>query len=493
MVTEEYNNAKKIKIILPKSQQLRVGGLQLKNCEEMNTTLNTTLDLDAIFAKMSIKKFSRTFKCPIELHISDLPKIDSHDKIKTNLLLHNTLADGPMLRNLPHVKIGYSHTNIGTIDIFLFVKDSYDEIDFVTFKKKIFKYLKKLLTDDEIIMMSKQFITSRQFDKSFEDSFSIIRGQLLPHDTYSVFTYLEEKLNRLDLGLYCEAFGNKNATMTSIDDYQSLIDCVSTVFDSQCHRLLNIDICISVSCQEKNTITFANESFYHKIGISPNFKPLFSNSILNCHYKMSASGSRHEDHILRKYKATKFNFYSTFKNILDVRRIKPYESPATSALFMTRIFHCWVHGPWNKAYNIIDSNYLKSLTEYNSRTSKMYPYRLEARCRFPNAETLIEKFKKLITTKHFSFCDSKEFFVLLDRNLDYLSGILEHCYEDQSNKVLTPGSLIISLLSEQIINNIFITGHKTCSMFNAAVNNALVTHIIRSNYSICETNIRVYC
>lgn len=314
---------------------------------------------------------------------------------------------------------------------------------------------------------------------------------MAPHDdTYTLLEYLEEKLSRCDLTMYCETFGNKNITMTSINNWKLIYENIKKVFGKISHKRLSIDVCISVSNSNKNTLTFANKKFFKQCKLEPNFKPLFSNSILNYHNKLSLGGNRYDDYVMRRYHATKFNFYSTFKNTMDVKKKTLFKSPATAAFISTNTFNCWIHGSKNKLEKIISNVYLSTLSEYKSRASKCYPYRIETRCKITNVKILIEKLSHLIKSENFSYCDSQKFFGMLDKNLNYLSAIIDQSKEDFSNKVSTPTSMLVSLLAEHITNEMYLTGSWGCNIFSASIMNYVAYYITRSENEISLVSIK---
>lgn len=276
--SHNIENSRRIQINIPTITPLNKSVI-LESCSSKNISLDVTLDLDALFGKLSLKKFISSFKVPIELDVNNKNYIEPFEIIKTNTLVYS-LPDGPRIKDQPHVRIGYSKTNIGSIDIYLYIKDNYYSIDPVRLKQKVFKYLNKLVYNTEVSLISRQFLIRRNVDHN-DTSFSTIKGQLLTHDFNTLFRYLRKKFYKYSIGLYCEAFGNKNATMTSRENWSNILEMVSDIFREESHSRLNIDLCISVTAAKNNSMTFASERFFRKINLLPNYKPLFCNSILN--------------------------------------------------------------------------------------------------------------------------------------------------------------------------------------------------------------------
>ena len=231
--------------------------------------------------------------------------------------------------------------------------------------------------------------------------------------------------------------------------------------------------------------SYSIDSFYNKLGIIPNYTPLLSNSILNLSLKNKNIGCK-GDLILKSFKSHKFNFYSTFKNLLPIKNYRPHLSPCSEALLAAKLFDCRALGHENKLDNHLILKYQSTLKKYETLSSKTFPFRLESRCKLEDIDFVVEKLNSMIGSGSFSFYRSDRFINILDQNLKYLSEIIV-----ENPNVFTPDSLIKSIITEHISNEIFINGSSSCSILPYNINKYLKTSLQKFENSVGLININL--
>jgi len=91
------------------------------------------------------------------------------------------------VRKLPHVKLAYATTNLGTIDIYAVAKCDTDTINSEDFRKQIFNAFLELLNDQKIL--SRQFLQVKHVSSS-NPPYNCINGQVLTADFPRIFSNL---------------------------------------------------------------------------------------------------------------------------------------------------------------------------------------------------------------------------------------------------------------------------------------------------------------
>jgi len=260
--------------------------------------------------------------------------------------------------------------------------------------------------------------------------------------------------------------------MTHICDWVSIQEKISNVFSPSSHSHLHIDICLSVSLGREN-VTLASKTFFDQLKLRPNYMPLLSDAVLNLNIKKKDGLGQVSD-ALERLKISKMNFYSTFKTCLPSRKLESYNLPCSTALLMTKLFGCWIYGSKEK-FKVTITNLYDVLACLESRPTKDFSYRIEARCKLRKAVSFINMMKVHIVPENFSFCKTDDFFRLLDLNLKNFSNYL--CID--SGNAFNPDSLIKSMISESIINNIFLSGSRVCSVLPSYINSKIISSLVR--------------
>ena len=488
-LNEDSKNQKRFKITLPAIDKFNSSNNEIVCCNLVEDPLDLNLDLDAVMGLIKIDCFASGFEYYIDIDLDNMSKLNPHNTIKSSLTYMTDDDCVVKINSLPNLKIGSSNTKLGVIDFYVVIlnKPLLNSFNNLHFKLKVFEFFQThILYDLSVSLISRHFIKQQSALKDGK-AYNTIKGSLQTSDFDKILQITKKILPNFQIALYCESYGNKSNSTRSDLNLVNILDKVKSVFKGTSSDELFLDLCISVRIGTCNVI-FANNRFFKKLGIPPNYRPLLCDSIMNLNIKSSKENSR-DDRILARYKSNKFNFYSSFKNLIPVNKIKPFASPATAALLFTSIYNCWITGDKFRLSNHIDNVYKSSLIDFEASFEKSCSFRLETRCLMRDSEIAINKISKLIDKNTFSFISSESFFRVVNQNLVYLANYIVNSGHENSLVLKTPDSLIISLLAEHISNEIFINGFNTCSFFPSRINKTIKSSLVRSNNKLDCINI----
>lgn len=446
-------------------------------------SINHTIDLDALMGHFDFDVFAQGFKSAFNLSIiNTMIPLTSHEKIKANLSLD--LDHGPVLiKKLPHYKIGYANTCLGVIDIFIVSKTIDNHLSSELMRSLLFDIFNLMIDDKSLSLVSKQFLNLKIFESDHK-SIQTISGNILSSDFNVLFDYIYTALinKSIDSILYLESFGNKSSTLTLIESWHVIESMIVDVFSNASHKNLIVDFCISSSAGP-DLLTVPNIKFFDCLDISPNYFPLFSKSILNFNMSLVDKKTAQLSDLGKRYNSYKFNFYSTFKNIINIKNHNTLSSPISLSLMTHKLFDCWIHGNKNTSNTLIHKKSSVNLI-YSQRTSKEYPYRSEFRCKLIHVRSLINKIAPVLISENFKSIPSHQFFSLLQYNLDHFISLIASGISDPP---YTFDSLIKSLIAELILDHFFLAGSSTCPLLPHH-STTLINHLIpwSDNISIVD-------
>lgn len=419
--------------------------------------------MDALLGCAEIDKFIKYFKSDITISLDNHSSLSSVQKPHEKIKCRKYFIYQAKVSTFPHMKLGASSTRFGILDIYIVFSNM----------KDMSKDLNRLVYNifDTAIYASGMPIASALFieKKVICDDIQQISGNLLNKDFLIVLSKIS--LDLADYGpiVYVETFGNKKSTIISSIEFSDIEERVLETFDSRFLKYLFIDICISVFVG-KDTVTFANTSFFEKIGLRPNYSPLFSNHLLNVNKSTLKQNGKFSKWGKRFY-SSKINFYSTFKYHFDFDKGSHYTHSLASALMCTNIMGHRTFARKDKFKKLLNSYkacYSKQALEGNDTC----PYRLELRCKMGKVPKVLDKLKTFVKQELFDYCPSKEFFYILRKNIDLFCSSI---YAD--NMTITPDKLVTAVIIESVFKNIFLAGRAKCSIIDDVLNTDILQNL----------------
>ena len=180
--------------------------------------------------------------------------------------------------------------------------------------------------------------------------------------------------------IFFESFGNKRLTIERYSSIDSIKQKICSTFSESAREFIGVDLCNSVS-YGNGTVTLANDNLFKALDLVPNFKPLLTDTVKNCHLSVPLNFSHINTTRIGKFeKCFKVNFYSTYKYYFDFDSTDNYVlSLANRLLFSTY--------EGLELYNLKDSfedltrkyKNIENLTRENaSNGACMLSYRLQA-------------------------------------------------------------------------------------------------------------------
>lgn len=443
-----------------------------------NDFLSHTLDLDSLFGNMSFDKFKDTFKQKIDLEINNSPAsvYAKTYRIKTDHTIYTPETHKKRINELPHVRIGSAkYTDFGSLDIYIVVQTTkYDDMEL---KATAFQELKQSIVSYFSKAASCQFLESKPLISKSNDVFQCeqITGNVRISDFSSIMEHLINK--RLDGSkplIYFETFGNKRLTISNKIDFKIIEETISSCFKQEALNDLHIDACISSSFGN-GKITLANCQFFESMKLTPNYMPLFTNAILNCHQKSTdrKTGAPVRTGVFNKVE--KINFYSTFKYFFKIDKTPHYVFPLSQSLMLNNFYGHVVFSNPNKLSKYIEtfSNIQKESVE--GLKSGTCVYRTEIRAMYHDMENELSELYAHLVPKNFHFFDSVAFFEILQVNIMTFLNLIES--SGTVNLIKSIDDFSYSLVAEYIFKTLFLTGFKYTSSLpeyhNEIINNTI--------------------
>lgn len=422
--------------------------------------VSALLDLDGLYGFLTLGDFAVGYKAAIHIKIEQLKACRKEEKIRTKFPIKT--EDGIKYpKELYYFKIGHSVTKIGMMQIyFMFLNSEFNDITALKFKT--IEAFKRIMGDEKLPLNSSQSFRS----SILEGKAVSISGILSQVDFLAVFTEIQSILGHDKIYIYCETFGNKEETRTTIDNYMDLEDLAAEIVESSYLKHFLSDICVSVSCGSKK-ITFAKKNLFETLGICPNYSPLLSNDILNANF----SAKKDEKTYLKsntRLEVFKYNLYSTFKQLFPRKFTKDFRNNYSTEMLCRNSYktHLKIYKK-NKEQKFTSYEILKS---YNEKVSKEYFYRLEFMCKASEINLFFEKIITLANGAYFSSCDSENFFKIMQGTFN---NSLKLISIGKRKDLVDFNEMIKISIVESLTNLIYIKGHKKISIFGKIANDKL--------------------
>ncbi len=320
------------------------------------------------------------FKLPINLNIEKNQKVNKHNSIKSGLFYKKVSKSKP-INKFPHLRLGHCSSNLGAIDVYV-VNTSRITLETSYFRNNLYDDIRNILKDKACCFNSKKFIRETGDNK--------ISGILNDID----FRIFFNSLNCYDNKLYIESFGNKGSTMCTFIDRDTIDAKLLTVVDLQLYKDLVVDLCISCSAGN-DKVTFVKKNVFDEFKIVPNYVPLFCSDVMNA----SIRNTKYKKRKHGKLQIFKYNFYSTFKNTLNLKSNKSFFLELSAANMMNKLYGCWTFGNNNKILDVVKK--FKVYDNFNATSSKEYAYRMEFRLKHKDTEHIYHRINKILSKDSF--------------------------------------------------------------------------------------------
>lgn len=430
-----------------------------------------------------------SFRSNIHLKIDNCSKstFEKTNSIKTSYLVEKSNGTMINVKNLPHVRLGIAETEFGQLDLHFAIIEP-DNYTIAEVKSIVYFEIKKSMREFNITTSSCFFSEMKNFEKKTDNELSIeeITCNLSHHDFFKIIEYLfiNKFMTNLPI-MFFETFGNKRSTICNSLDFKNIKDKISSTFNEIGHSFLNVDVCISTSFGS-GTVTFANENFFKETKLHPNYTPLFTNTVLNCHQNTidSKTGKTKTAGVFDQ--VSKINFYSTFTYYFNFDSFPNYVFPLTNSLMLNKFFGHRIFSNPGK-FEKLKNKYLEIRSKIDQDiTAGTGLYRTEIRTNLIKAPKLLEILKTYIKPHNFNYYDSKQFFDVIHANITRFIKIIEA--PDGIDSITTPESLVKSLIAEYILKTLYITGSTTNSVFTKTSKQIIYDNIKLSSNSIAVLN-----
>lgn len=464
------------------------------NYSRLDNTLSQTLDLDSLFGHMTYSTFKKAYKSNIQVDINNSPqRVFSHDNvIKTNYKFNLENDTPKSIKKLPHCRLGTSlSTEFGSLDIYLVLLNSNlpaQELKSIVYSemKKSIQNLGQQASSFFFTKISEIKATSDQELNSEE-----IKCIVSCHDFIKAleFLFIQRFIDN-DPVIFFETFGNKRSTITNNIDIDTLKLKIFSTFDRKYEKYIFVDVCLSVS-YGTGTVTVARPKFFDQVKTRPNYSPLFSDTVLNCHRTINNSNTKAVKKGIGIFKhCFKLNFYSTFKYYLDFDKSLNYQFPLSLNSFLTDIYGHKVYATPKKFLNLTSAYESVEKASINDITGGTCFYRCELRANLKKINRIISKLKKTLTVDNFGYFNSRDFFKVIQINLNnFIKLIKGKSLEKTDNDF---DSKVFSIIAEYIMKTLYTAGSKPTSTFSNVINNIIVENISRFHDSIgVLTNIHI--
>lgn len=366
-------------------------------------SLSLSLDLDSLFGHVEIPIFIEHVWGDLVLSLDTKTTLNAKQLKSTHPI---KIGDRFVkISSLPSIKLGVFETQFGTLDIHLVFRDSKLQAD--DLKLRVFRVLSEFVETNDEVLKSCFFLKPTVKDNTLK-----ISGKLLNPSLNRLLVQIKNDLDSEDPIIFVETFGNKSSTITTMDDFDGIINKVRQTFvGKRALKNIFIDICISSSLGN-TLVTVPNKSFFDQLSLTPNYQLFFSDTFSNLHLKtMKKNGTPNKTG--KKLKAVKINFYSTIKYKIAFDKTRSYALPLTSSLLLSDLFGLKLtSSPLSIEETVKNFLNIDSLT-----TSRgVCPYRTEIRCAFKDRKKALRKLKKYTIPENFHAYNSDQLFDLILKN-----------------------------------------------------------------------------
>ena len=452
----------------------------------VNNSLHQTLDLDSLFGHMSYATFKKAYKSNIQMDINNSPlRVFSHDNVvKINYKFHLETDSPKSIKKLPHCRLGTSlSTEFGSLDIFIVLLNS--SLSAQELKSVVYSQIKTSILD--LGQQASSFFFSKVSEIKTTGknalNFEEIKCNVSCGDFMMALDHLFNVRFRDDEPvIFFETFGNKRSTITTDINIFKLKDKIFSTFDRKYEKYIFVDVCLSVSCGP-GTVTFARPSFFHQVKTSPNFSPLFSDAVLNCHREIKNPSLKSMNSGIGIFKnCFKLNFYSTFRYFFNFDKSSDYQFPLSLNMFLNDIYGHSVGSTKEKLNKLISFFEGVENASISDVTGGSCFYRSEIRCNLTKVESTLSRLKKHLTCDNFGYFESTDFFKIIQINLDnFLDLIRIKSLEKKDNDF---DSKVFSMITEYIMKTLYISGSKPTSIFSKTINDVITSNISRFHDSV---------
>ena len=423
--------------------------------------LDLALDLDSLFGHIEIPIFVDHVWGDLILSL-DTKYQDSISikKIKTPhpIKIRDQFVK---INSLPSLKLGVFDTQFGPLDIYLVFRDTSLSIN--ELKLKVFQLLNDIIESNEETLTSCFFLKSTS-----KGDFQTTTGKLLNASLNNLLLEINNTLKTEDPVIFVETFGNKSSTITTPNDFNSIIHKVKQTFiGRRALKNIFIDICISSSLGN-NLVTVPKLSLFDKLRLTPNYQLFFTDTISNLHMKTAKKNGK-PNKTGKRFHSIKLNFYSTIKYKLDFDKTANYAFPLASSLLLSDLFGFKLT---NSPLSIDDTIKTHLGIDNLSLKKSTCPYRTEVRCKFSHRKKALRKLMRYTVPENFSAFNTTDLFDLILSNLAKFTDVFK-----------TPGTLEIqrsldskvkAIVSEYIMKVMFFRGLRSVlNIFSPQVNDKL--------------------
>lgn len=453
-----------------------------------------TLDIDALFGSMHFDVFVDNFKPVLEIELDNCNDDEPKHTIKTEHVINTTVYESKPIKDFPQLYIGKATTaNFGEIDIFIVITEIDDFYEsYVNLKLDTYEEIKKametLITEAPGAQHCKITPLSDNLRKEK------LQCKLKPKYFGVIFERLiKNNLRGLRPCVYFESFGSKSHTITENLIFEDLLKEVGLVFQKEAFPWVYIDSCISVSFGAEK-VTLATNKFFERVKLKPNYNPLFSDTVLNCHqntfnYKL---GEPNQAGIFKN--VYKVNFYSTFAYQFEFDKTSTFKFPLTIAQMLTNFYGHRIYSQKNK-FNKLYYKYREIFADVISHPAKgMSVYRCEMRTKLKDAAYNLASLNFELCPTVFGYYYSISFFSYLQENINLFTNIIKtgiknretNNNDERQQEKKTVDDFTISIITEYIFRNIFLMGADPNSILTKIHN-----QYIKENIGISSDSVRI--
>ena len=446
----------------------------------LSQSLSKTIDLDCVFGHMSYRKFKKAYKQKVVVDVNNSTnRVTSHEnRIKMNYKF-GFKKSSKSTRQCPHVRIGTStNTEFGNLDIYFVLLNSS-----ITAKRLQYKVFKEIKRRIKAMRTPLHFAELTKIKSGEERQAQEIKCEVSARVCMKVIKFLFTKVfkNKKPV-IFFETFGNKISTMTDQLDLNNLKKNIFSTFRRRYEKYVNVDVCLSAS-YGNGYVTLPMPKFFEEAQVKPNYFPLFSNAVMNCHRTVTNPTRKRINRGLGIFShCYKLNFYSTYKYNFDFDRSKNYQFPLSLNSMLTNFYGHNVNTTQGKFENLI-TNYKN--VEDLSKKKLVEPnifYRCEVRCNLTRIGDIVGQLNELFVNDNFGYFESRDFFKVIQININKFLKIIRKVPTIEDRSFI--GRSVCSVISEYIMKNFYIAGSRQISQFKEKTNTIIKKKMIKYRNAI---------
>lgn len=452
--------------------------------------IGRTIDLDCVFGHMSYSQFKKAYKQSVAMKINNCQSaVNSHDdRAKMNYKFLGEVTT-KSVKNLPHARLGTSSaTSFGDLDIYFVLLDS--DLSCTQLKSIVFNEIKleiqRLGVDASSILFSK--LSEKREAGSESMGNREIEWKVSCKEFIDVIKPLfSSRFADAHPVIYFETFGNKRSTITNHLNINDLKEKIFSAFKRKYKRYINVDVCLSASYGE-GTVTLAKPKFFDEVNVKPNYYPLFSDTVINCHRTKSSVTKNSIKKGIGIFKnVIKLNFYSTYTYYFDFDKSKSYQFPLSLNSMLTNMYGHKVYVTTKKSEHLEEGYLGVERASKSGLIDATCVYRCEVRCNLKRIEKIVSQLNNLFVPSNFGYYSSNDFFKVLQLNLNNFINLIK-----TSNEVVVnnndEGSIfeskVYSIIAEYIMKTLYVSGSKPTTAMPKGINDLIIQNMDRYSNSI---------